>query len=81
MVTANSIGPQSIDHFVPSRFNFNNRMSRRDWLVEKHMKHKLRTETVTNIVTGEWYVEWPDLAQTPEAPTIVAASSSPPARP
>jgi hypothetical protein len=45
-------------------------MARRDWLVQKWQNHKLRTETVTNIVTGEWYVEWPDLAQTAEAPTI-----------
>ncbi len=59
-----------MDHFTPSQFNFNNRMSRRDWLIEKWQSHKMRVETVTNIVTGEWYVEWPDLAQTPEAPTI-----------
>lgn len=25
---------------------------------------------MTNVVTGEWYVEWPDLSQTPEAPTV-----------
>jgi hypothetical protein len=27
-------------------------------------------ETVTNVATGNWYVEWPDLSQTPEAPTV-----------
>jgi hypothetical protein len=25
---------------------------------------------VTNISNGQWYVEWPDLTQTPEAPTV-----------
>lgn len=70
MATSNSIGPESIDHFTPSSVNLSSRIDRRDWLVEKWQNHKLRTETITNVVTGEWYVEWPDLAQTPEAPTI-----------
>jgi hypothetical protein len=43
---------------------------RRDFLVQKHTEHKERVKTVTNIVNGEWYVEWPDLSQTPEAPTV-----------
>jgi len=70
MATSTKVGPESIDHFTPSQFNIGNRMARRDWLVEKWQAHKMRVETITHIVTGEWYVEWPDLAQTPEAPTI-----------
>jgi hypothetical protein len=38
--------------------------------VQKHTEHKERVKTVTNIVNGEWYVEWPDLSQTAEAPTV-----------
>lgn len=64
------IGPQPLDSYSTSQFNIGDRMARRDWLVNKWQSHKLRVETVTNIVTGQWYVEWPDLAQTPEAPTI-----------
>jgi hypothetical protein len=25
---------------------------------------------VTNVATGDWYTEWPDLSRTPEAPTV-----------
>jgi hypothetical protein len=35
-----------------------------------HQDHKLRLKTVTNVATGEWTTEWPDLSTTPEAPTI-----------
>ncbi len=35
-----------------------------------HSDHKARVRTATNVVNGDWYTEWPDLSQTPEAPTI-----------
>jgi hypothetical protein len=43
---------------------------RRDWLVQKHSEHKERVKVVTNVATGDWYTEWPDLSRTPEAPTV-----------
>lgn len=46
------------------------RWDRRDQLIRKHEEHKTRVNTVTNVVNGEWYVEWPDLTNTPEAPTV-----------
>lgn len=45
-------------------------LDRRDWLVTKHQEEKDRIRTVTNIANGEWYIEWPDLTQTSEAPTV-----------
>jgi hypothetical protein len=38
--------------------------------VSKHEAHKARISTVTNVSSGDWWVEWPDLSQTPEAPTV-----------
>jgi hypothetical protein len=29
-----------------------------------------RVRTITNVAIGNWYVEWPDLTTTPEAPTV-----------
>lgn len=64
-------GPQPTDS-VRTGFgvNLGNRMSRRDWLVDLHSEAKERVRTATHIATGEWYVEWPDLTTTPEAPTV-----------
>lgn len=69
---SNTPGPSSIGSFA---FNVGDPISgdlvsRRDWLVHKHSEHKARVDAVTNIVNGEWYVEWPDLTRTPEAPTV-----------
>jgi hypothetical protein len=64
-------GPQSIDSAVAVyASNVNDLRDRHDWLVGKFESHKARVNTVTNIVTGEWYTEWPDLSQTPEAPSV-----------
>jgi len=43
---------------------------RRDWLVKMFSEHKARVATVNNVATGDWYTEWPDLSQSPEAPTV-----------
>lgn len=45
-------------------------LDRRDWLLTKHQEEKDRVQTVTNIANGDWYIEWPDLSQTSEAPTV-----------
>lgn len=63
-------GPKSIDSIVSTHTNIRNLRDRRDYLVDMHREHKDRIETVTNVVNGDWYVEWPDLSQTPEAPTV-----------
>jgi hypothetical protein len=44
--------------------------AKRDWLVERQRHEKARIETVTRVVTGDWQTEWPDLSQTPEAPSV-----------
>jgi hypothetical protein len=67
----NNVGPTSVDAFSSASYgNINTLFSRRDWLIEKHTEHKARVSTITNVVTGNWFVEWPDLSQTPEAPTV-----------
>ncbi len=45
-------------------------MNRRDLLIELFQDTHARVKTVTNIATGEWHIEWPDLTVTPEAPTV-----------
>lgn len=67
---SNPPGPQSIDSATALYANIGSLRDRHDWLVKKHEDHKARVNTVTNVVTGDWYVEWPDLSQTPEAPTV-----------
>ena len=44
--------------------------TKRDYLVQRWRSTHERVKTVTNIANGEWYVEWPDLSQTPEAPSV-----------
>lgn len=63
-------GPSAIDSAIHTHTNIGNRRDRRDWLVDMHRDHKDRVKTVTNVATGDWYTEWPDLSQTPEAPTV-----------
>jgi hypothetical protein len=65
-----SPGPKAVDQAVYSHRDIGADRDRRDWLVELHQEHKSRVETVTNVASGEWYTEWPDLSQTAEAPTI-----------
>lgn len=63
-------GPREVDSANSSYGSIATLRDRRDWLVHKHEEHKARIRTITNVVTGDWYVEWPDLSQTPEAPTV-----------
>lgn len=72
MVMAAEPGAQSIDTAYTGAYieHLGDLWSRRDMLVEKHGDHKARVRTATNVANGEWYVEWPDLTQTPEAPTV-----------
>jgi len=65
-----SIGPSSVDSYAGSYVPINSLRDRRDWLIDKWSGHKSRVETVTNVSNGDWWVEWPDLSQTPEAPAI-----------
>ncbi|HUW10638.1 MAG TPA: hypothetical protein VM537_12985, partial [Anaerolineae bacterium] len=60
----------TIDSASSAYTNIGGIRDRHDWLVSKHSEHKARIDTVTNVVTGDWYVEWPDLSQTPEAPAV-----------
>lgn len=50
--------------------NVGSQRDRHEWLLDLHRDHKSRVKTVTNVAAGEWYVEWPDLSTTPEAPTV-----------
>jgi hypothetical protein len=64
-------GPASLDTRATGTYqHLGDRWARRDMLVDRHDEHKQRIKTVTHVVNGEWYVEWPDLTQTPEAPTV-----------
>lgn len=63
-------GPHIIDSAIQTHSNIRNLRDRRDWLIDMHAAHKTRVNTVTNVATGNWYTEWPDLSQTPEAPTV-----------
>lgn len=63
-------GPREIDSAVTTVNTVAGLRDRRDWLVQKHQEHKDRVRTVTNVANGHWYVEWPDLSRTPEAPTV-----------
>ena len=69
--TISTTGPQPIDTAASGAYgDLNDKWARRDWLVNKHSEEKARIKTVTNVVNGDWYVEWPDLSQTREGPTI-----------
>ena len=63
-------GPHNIDSTATTHSNIETLRDRRDWLVSLHSDHKSRVATVTNVVNGNWQTEWPDLSQTPEAPTV-----------
>lgn len=65
-----SIGPESVDSASFAYANISSLRDRRDWLINKWQGHKKRAETATNVARGDWWVEWPDLSQTPEAPSI-----------
>ena len=67
----NQIGPSPINTLATGvRVDLGSREVRRDWLVERWQDTHDRVKTVTNIATGRWYIEWPDLTTTPEAPTV-----------
>lgn len=70
MTTSADPGPRSVDSAQAAYTYIGTERDRHDWLVDKHRSHKERLNTVTNIVTGNWFVEWPDLSQTAEAPTV-----------
>ena len=63
-------GPQSIDSAAFVYAHIGSLRDRHDWLVNKFESHKARVSTITNVVIGDWFTEWPDLSQTPEAPTV-----------
>ena len=63
-------GPSAIDSAVAIYAHLGSLRDRHDYLVQKFESYHSRVNTVTNVVTGDWYVEWPDLSQTPEAPTV-----------
>ncbi len=46
------------------------RLDRRDYLFHLHSASKQRVNIITKVVAGEWYTVWPNLTQTPEAPTV-----------
>ena len=46
------------------------RLARRDYLFHLHQASKQRVNIITKVVAGEWYTVWPNLTQTPEAPTV-----------
>lgn len=70
MATTLEPGPRSIDSATTAYTFLGSLRDRHNWLVEKHRAHKERLKTVTNVVIGNWFVEWPDLSQTAEAPTV-----------
>jgi hypothetical protein len=63
-------GPSAIESAVAVYANLGTLRDRHDYLVKKFESFHARINTVTNVVTGNWFVEWPDLSQTPEAPTV-----------
>ena len=65
-----AVGPQPIDSVSDAYQHFGSLRDRRDWLVQKFQDHKDRVRSVTNVAVGDWFVEWPDLSRTPEAPTV-----------
>lgn len=67
---ATNPGPRDVDSAQSAYTFIGNERDRHTWLVDKHREHKLRVNTVTNVAIGNWYVEWPDLSQTAEAPTV-----------
>lgn len=67
----NQTGPSPIDTLATGvKVDLGSREVRRDWLVERWQDTHARVKTVTHIATGMWYIEWPDLTSTPEAPTV-----------
>lgn len=72
METLTGPGPKPVDEVaVPfASVGQKSRWSRRDWLVHKYTGHKNRVKTATTIANGQWMVQWPDLSQSPEAPTV-----------
>ncbi len=69
-MSVNTPGPSEIDSATQQSASFEQMRDRRDWLVQKNQEHKDRVKTVTNVAIGNWFVEWPDLSRTPEAPTV-----------
>jgi len=69
-MTTGTLGPHSVDTAASQVHHFGQLRDRRDWLIHKHSAHKDRVNVVTNVATGDWYTEWPDLSRTPEAPTV-----------
>lgn len=67
---SNNPGPQAVDAAYTVSTPMGDLRDRHDWLVQRFQDFHARVDTVTNIVTGDWYTEWPDLSQTAEAPTV-----------
>lgn len=63
-------GPRSADSAQGAYTFMGSDRDRHDWLMDKHRSHKTRVNTVTNVSIGNWFVEWPDLSQTAEAPAV-----------
>lgn len=66
-----SPGPQPLNYsYFAGDSPVDSLWDRRDWFVNVHGAHKDQIRTTTDIVNGNWYVVWPDLTRTPEAPTV-----------
>lgn len=64
-------GPQSVNYsYYTGDSPADNHWDKRDWFINLHQAHKDRVQTTTEISNGNWYVVWPDLTRTPEAPTV-----------
>lgn len=68
------VGPQSIDSGITTQASFGpisaTLWDRRDWLQRSHQEWHSRLREATQVANGNWYVVWPNLSQTPEAPTV-----------
>lgn len=70
-MTLTTVGPQPVDGApVGPYVHIGSRWDRRDWLVHKHTNSKTRIKTATQVANGNWSTVWPDLSQTPEAPSV-----------
>lgn len=67
----NTTGPTPINSMSAGTVtSLTSMYDRRDWLIRKHQEEKTRIRTATNVANGNWHVEWPDLATSPEAPSV-----------
>lgn len=63
-------GPRDADSASFAYTHIGNQRDKHSWLMDKHRQHKSRVATTTNVAVGNWFVEWPDLSTTAEAPTV-----------